>query len=320
MENSALNLSGMPESGNRVVAPVKFSLDREFFLHLFHFCKISFFILALVTLFLSKSSLAGNVRSLHTSGETMEIIFLRMGQSTVLRFRDKPRKVVVGNQNYFHIEFIENDVAIQPQGQFKTNLFVYTRYRTYGFLLEVSSNHAYDDLVSVYWKHFQDKNFDSNKAQIQKKEKRRFDKGFYRKSMERRSDGMKSGGPPSKGKASLGSSAPSILPRKVALLGNEVKVHLVKVIKISKRGGYLIDIDLENISENRIEIEDFRISLTQEGEQIYPLEIVFEGDEIPIHHSRRCRVIVNLNQNKELILGLRYKWSKKNLMIRRRFF
>ncbi len=80
----------------------------------------------------------------------MTPIYLRLGKSTVLRFTDKPRKVVVGNQNYYGLEFIENDLAIQPLGAVATNLFVYTESRTYGFLL--TPGERYDDLVFVRWK------------------------------------------------------------------------------------------------------------------------------------------------------------------------
>lgn len=80
----------------------------------------------------------------------MAPIYLKLGKSTVLRFTDKPRKVVVGNQNYYGLEFIENDLAIQPLGSVATNLFVYTESRTYGFLL--TPGERYDDLVFVRWK------------------------------------------------------------------------------------------------------------------------------------------------------------------------
>ncbi|MGE3263356.1 MAG: hypothetical protein AB7K68_16365 [Bacteriovoracia bacterium] len=93
---------------------------------------------------------AGTVRTIGVSDSAMTPIYLKRGKSTVLRFTDKPRKVVVGNQNYYSIEFIENDLAIQPLGSVATNLFVYTESRTYGFLL--TPGERYDDLVFVRWK------------------------------------------------------------------------------------------------------------------------------------------------------------------------
>lgn len=93
---------------------------------------------------------AGTVRTIGVSSDSMTPIYLKLGKSTVLRFTDKPRKVVVGNQNYYGLEFIENDLAIQPLGSVATNLFVYTESRTYGFLL--TPGERYDDLVFVRWK------------------------------------------------------------------------------------------------------------------------------------------------------------------------
>ena len=93
---------------------------------------------------------AGSVRAIGVNNDSMAPIYLRLGKSTVLRFPDKPKKVVVGNQNYYGLEFIENDLAIQPLGAVSTNLFVYTERRTYGFIL--TPGERYDDLVFVRWK------------------------------------------------------------------------------------------------------------------------------------------------------------------------
>lgn len=99
---------------------------------------------------LGKGAFAGTVRTIGVNNDSMAPIYLRLGKSTVLRFPDKPRKVVVGNQNYYGLEFIENDLAIQPLGAVSTNLFVYTERRTYGFLL--TPGERYDDLVFVRWR------------------------------------------------------------------------------------------------------------------------------------------------------------------------
>ena len=40
---------------------------------------------------------AGTVRTVYSDGVTMLPVSLRMGQSTVLRFSEKPKKVVLGN-------------------------------------------------------------------------------------------------------------------------------------------------------------------------------------------------------------------------------
>ena len=95
---------------------------------------------------------AGVIRSLRLNSQKMESIYLSLGQSTILRFIEKPKRVVIGNQNYFNVEFIGSDITIQPKGVAKTNLFVYGEYRTYGFILNVDTKNQYDDLVKVYWK------------------------------------------------------------------------------------------------------------------------------------------------------------------------
>ena len=95
-------------------------------------------------------ALANGVRTILVKPNSIEPIYLSMGKSTVLRFRDHPRKIVIGNQNYFGVEFIENDVALQPLGQIKTNMFVYTENKTYGFYLIVGQGRS-DDLAKIEW-------------------------------------------------------------------------------------------------------------------------------------------------------------------------
>ena len=91
------------------------------------------------------------VRSVGASERAITPIYLSLGRSTVLRFREKPKRVVLGNRNYFNIEFIENDLAIQPLGVVTTNLFVYGEAHTYGFSLHSNAGGGADDLVHVGW-------------------------------------------------------------------------------------------------------------------------------------------------------------------------
>ena len=70
------------------------------------------FILLVCSAFISVSAFAGKIRTIEVSSKRMESIYLKLGQSTVLRFRETPKKVVVGNQNYFSVEFIGNDITI----------------------------------------------------------------------------------------------------------------------------------------------------------------------------------------------------------------
>ncbi|MCB0308574.1 MAG: hypothetical protein KDD48_04325 [Bdellovibrionales bacterium] len=97
-------------------------------------------------------SQAGHVRTITLDGRNMKTVYLSLGQSTIVRFPEKPNKVIVGNTNFFNVEFVETDVAIQPKGITNSNLFVYGQERTYGLLLKVKSGRHYDDLVHVRWK------------------------------------------------------------------------------------------------------------------------------------------------------------------------
>ncbi len=79
----------------------------------------------------------------------MPVIHLMTGRSTVIRFLSPPKKVIIGNQNYFNIEFIDSDVTLQPLANTSSNMFVYGDGYTYGFILKVNSISDYDDLVFI---------------------------------------------------------------------------------------------------------------------------------------------------------------------------
>ena len=87
------------------------------------------------------------VRELIMDEKSMVSITLKMGQSTILRFKEKPKKVIIGNKNYFNIEFVDNDITLQPLGIIATNLFVYGENAIYGIKLNVVSGGDYDDLL-----------------------------------------------------------------------------------------------------------------------------------------------------------------------------
>ena len=88
------------------------------------------------------------VREVSMDERSMGSIFMRMGQATILRFKEKPKKVVIGNKNYFNIEFVDNDITLQPLGIIATNLFVYGDHRIYGMKVQVTSTGEYDDLLT----------------------------------------------------------------------------------------------------------------------------------------------------------------------------
>ena len=92
---------------------------------------------------------SGIVRNLPMDGSKAEEIYLCLGHSTVLRFRERPKKIVAGNKNYFDFAFVANDVTIQPLREVSSNLFVYGEYNSYAFNLKFLHGCRYDDLVKI---------------------------------------------------------------------------------------------------------------------------------------------------------------------------
>ena len=89
------------------------------------------------------------VRTLPMNDKKMELVRLSLGKSTILRFREKPKKIVLGNETAYKVDFIEKDMILQPKAINKTNLFVYTEKNIYGFLLLSTDFGEYDDLVNI---------------------------------------------------------------------------------------------------------------------------------------------------------------------------
>ena len=75
---------------------------------------------------------------------------LVLGKTTLLRFSEKPLKIIFGNKNYFNIENSETDVAIQPLSRVSTNMFVYTEKQTFGFDVSVCEACRGDDFIKVF--------------------------------------------------------------------------------------------------------------------------------------------------------------------------
>jgi hypothetical protein len=93
------------------------------------------------------------VREVDTNDRLMKVVNLTMGRSTVISFQDKPVKVVSGNSNYFNVEFVGNDLTLQPLAPVETNLFVYTEKGVkFGFLLRVGPVSYYDDILYIKWR------------------------------------------------------------------------------------------------------------------------------------------------------------------------
>lgn len=97
--------------------------------------------------FLISISMGSEIKEINSEIKKINPIYVKVGRSTVIQFEKRPVKAVVGNQNYYSIEFVNNDVTIQPLANIPTNLFVYTENETYGF--ELLPHSPPDQLVVV---------------------------------------------------------------------------------------------------------------------------------------------------------------------------
>lgn len=213
------------------------------------------------------------VRELYVNQNEMGIVNLKMGQSTILRFQEKPKKVVIGNQNYFNVEFIDNDVTIQPLGSAKTNLFVYGEYNTYGLLIDVNNQSNYDDLVIVK------RGLKPQTAPIEPKPKER---------------------------------RPNVLIFE-RFIGKELRISFDKMFFHELMKVYVIDLTFQNPKSDLIKTEKLSIKLSQANKPIEDIKLIFDDAKagvplkarilfrIPTKKSFTLYVDYNGNEMKQII-------------------
>ncbi|MBS1983278.1 MAG: hypothetical protein JST16_03825 [Bdellovibrionales bacterium] len=183
----------------------------------------------------------------------MQPIYLTMGRSTVLRFDEKPKTAVIGNQNYFSLEYIGSDLTIQPLGTTTTNLFVYTESQTYGLILKVGGSALYDDLVHV---HFRPGVLNSGVGSV-----RRELVGEVR------------------------------IDRRAEIKGF-ARVTLQKLTTAVPQGLSILDLEIENLSKEQIAVEKLKFEIRQ-GSRVVPInKIVAEVGELNPTEETKVRIIV----------------------------
>ena len=98
-------------------------------------------------LLLPASAMADRVR--HVECRTDQIVTIRtaMGIATIIQVPDRPNSVVVGDQDKFKVEYLDQAITIKPlQPGAKSNLYVYTDYRRFNVQLitgpEVSADYV----------------------------------------------------------------------------------------------------------------------------------------------------------------------------------
>lgn len=228
---------------------------------------------------------AGKVRTLPTNSQEMPVIHLMTGRSTVLRFLSQPKKVVIGNQNYFSIEFIDSDITLQPLSNTTSNLFVYGDGFTYGFILKVDHSSDYDDLVFV-----------RNKV-----------------------PNFSLPAPPVKNAAKI---EPSKKDLRFSILSSKKEKFDVEggTFKWNESiKSYFADVFILTKSKKPISSNSMKIQILANNEDLTTIKAVFEKDELLPKIKNRVRIFANVSVKQNLSLKLQYnkeeevfnlKWKK----------
>ena len=208
---------------------------------------------------------ASGIRTAYVNDTRMHSISLKMGKATVLRFTAKPKKVVIGNQNYYSVEFIDNDLTIQPLGKAETNLFVYTPYRTYGFVLRVCSSCRSDDLVFVKWK--------STYHPVPRPKIAKAILGFKDIGLE-------------------------------FSVGKGMSAVIIKTIVNKAKHLRIFDIQLKNSSKEKINITSARIVATRRGKPLPKQDYVIEKDVLKAGEASNARLFISAKEVKSFSVNV----------------
>ena len=192
-----------------------------------------------------------------------------MGQTTVLRFIEKPKKVVLGNTNYYTVEFIDNDLALKPLGAVTTNLFVYGVKNVYGFILRTNQTSNYDDIVQVDLK--------ENK--------------FNPKVIA----------------AVIQSSFKETSRLKLLMqVGPELKVTLQRIQRFDGKDFYLLDFLVENTTKNEVDLSKIEIFLNRGKSKLSPQEFILQESRLKSGEITSGRVFVSIGKKTEVSLEIHY--------------
>ena len=98
-------------------------------------------LLASLLIFASFSDLAfARVRKVPVSGDQIVTVKTAIGIATIIQVPDRPNSVVVGDQESFKVEYLDQAITIKPlHSGAKSNLYVYTDWKRYNVQLTTGS-------------------------------------------------------------------------------------------------------------------------------------------------------------------------------------
>jgi hypothetical protein len=87
------------------------------------------------------------VRKIEVKTDQIITVKTAVGIATIIQVPDRPNSIVVGDQNAFKVEYLDQAITIKPlHGGARSNLYVYTDYRRFNVQL-VTSNESTADYV-----------------------------------------------------------------------------------------------------------------------------------------------------------------------------
>lgn len=93
------------------------------------------------------SNASQRVRRVSVQGDQIVTVRTSIGIATIIQVPDRPNSVVVGDQDAFKVEYLDQAITIKPlSGGAKSNLYIYTDWKRYNVEL-VSGQEAVADYV-----------------------------------------------------------------------------------------------------------------------------------------------------------------------------
>jgi hypothetical protein len=93
------------------------------------------------------SNADARVRRVAVIGDQIVTVHTSMGIATIIQVPDRPNSVVVGDQDAFKVEYLDQAITIKPlSGKAKSNLYVYTDWKRYNVQL-ISGSEVIADYV-----------------------------------------------------------------------------------------------------------------------------------------------------------------------------
>lgn len=101
-----------------------------------------------IFVFLLPLSTWARVRTVEVKKDQIVTVRTAIGVATIIQVPDRPNSIVVGDQNAFKVEYLDQAITIKPlHGGARSNLYIYTDYRRFNVQLVTTVETAADYVV-----------------------------------------------------------------------------------------------------------------------------------------------------------------------------